>query len=508
MPKQVGLRTEIIVNLALLMGAALLLAGFLLLKLAERELVAQRVGSAAGVMEFLARTVPLQPEPDTAGDGDLAARSASLFRSLPAALALTGWGAVDRELRSLPAAGQDASSSPQRSDLVQVRYSLEPVAQVHYPAAWLPFFRPSESYVEVTVPVLRPDGFAGALHARFSLSDVRQRLATAHKVMLLYAVLYAAVLVVFAVYFLSRIVVRPVERLQQMTRRVATGDLEQTLPVEGPREIADLAGSFNTMIAALRQSRQESENHIHSLSRANEELRQTRDDLVRSEKMASVGHLAAGMAHEIGNPLGAVVGYLGLLRSELSPGHEQEIAGRALAEAERIDRLVRELLDYAAPAGGEAQIFDPAAALSEASRMLAHQGVFDGLILEDRLPPELPATRMPRHRLVQVFVNLLLNARDACAPGGNIRLAAGTQGEGVWLAVADDGAGIPPEALAHIFDPFYTTKAPGRGRGLGLAVCQRLIGEAGGRIEVRSVSGQGSEFTVWLKKVEAAAHEG
>jgi signal transduction histidine kinase len=352
----------------------------------------------------------------------------------------------------------------------------------------------------VTVPILRQGVFHGALQARFPLNEVRQRVTSAQKLMLLYAVLYGTVLVLSGVYFLSRTVVRPIRRLQSMSQRIACGDLEQAMAVEGPREIADLADSFNGMAAALRQSQRERESHIQTLQQANEELRQTQNELIRSEKMASVGHLAAGMAHEIGNPLGAVVGYLEFLKSESLQAREKEIVERALAETGRIDRLVRELLDFAAPAGSEPQTFDPVVAMTEARDILAHQGAFDGLELDDRLPTGLPATVMVRHRLVQVFINLLLNARDASSAGGVIRLSGGEEGGLVRLSVADVGAGMNPETLAHIFDPFFTTKAPGKGRGLGLAVCQRVVGEAGGRIEVRSAPGQGSEFTVWLKK--------
>jgi signal transduction histidine kinase len=290
--------------------------------------------------------------------------------------------------------------------------------------------------------------------------------------------------------------------LLMMSQRITVGDLEQTVPVEGPREIADLAGSFNVMTAALRQSWREREAHILALQQTNEELRQTQNELIRSEKMASVGHLAAGMAHEIGNPLGAVVGYLEFLKGESSPALLKQIVERALAETGRIDCLVRELLDYAAPAGSETQEFDPIEALTEAKKILLHQGAFDGLQLDDCLPQALPATIMVRHRLVQVFINLLLNARDASSAGGSIRLSAGEEGRLVWLAVGDDGSGMDSNALSHIFDPFYTTKAPGKGRGLGLAVCQRVVGEAGGQIEVWSAPGTGSAFRVWLKKAE------
>jgi signal transduction histidine kinase len=497
-----GLRTEIIVNIVLLMGASLLFAGFLLIKLTERELLAQRVGSAIGIMEILARTVPLNLIEDSDPAAALLAGASPLLQRLPPGLAVQGWAAAGRELNPLVEHGQSSGFRLEQKLLAQVKLSGEPEVRIHYPSAWSVFATSPESYVMISVPVRKGGSFLGALQARFSLDEVRQRVTSAQKLMLLYALLYGAVLVLFGVYLLSRAVVRPIRRLQAMSQRITAGDLEQAVPVEGPREIADLAGSFNTMAGALRQSRRDTEAHIQALQRANSEVRQAQKELIRSEKMASVGHLAAGMAHEIGNPLGAVVGYLDFLKGESPPGRQKEIIERALAETGRIDRLVRELLDYAAPAGSEPQTFDPVAAMAEARDILRHQGAFDGLELDDRLPPSLPSTIMARHQLVQVFVNLLLNARDAASSGGTIRLSGGEDGGGVWLSMADDGCGMSPEILAHIFDPFYTTKAPGKGRGLGLAVCQRVVGDAGGRIDVRSTPGLGSEFTVWLKKAE------
>jgi signal transduction histidine kinase len=206
------------------------------------------------------------------------------------------------------------------------------------------------------------------------------------------------------------------------------------------------------------------------------------------------------MAHEIGNPLGAVVGYLELVRSELPAGREKEILELSLTEALRIDRLVRDLLDYASAGSVQQELLDPVTVVFEVRDILSHQGAFADLDLIDNLPPSLPPVLACRHRLVQVFINLILNARDASHPKGVVRLQGGANGEDVWLSVSDEGKGMSADLLAHIFDPFYTTKA--NGKGLGLSVCYRVIKEAGGRIEVRSAEGKGSTFIVWLKRAE------
>ncbi len=208
------------------------------------------------------------------------------------------------------------------------------------------------------------------------------------------------------------------------------------------------------------------------------------------------------MAHEIGNPLGAALGYLDLLKGSLAP-NQRELTERTLAELGRIDRLVKDLLDYAAPGRELPENLDAAEIAREAVHLLTQQGALEGMQLRDDLPERLFPVTMTRHKLLQVFVNLLINARDATAPGGTIRLSGGEQGGEIRIAVEDDGAGIAPELLPHIFDPFFTTKDPGKGRGLGLSVCHRIIEEAGGRMTVRSEPNRGTTLYLHLEKAEA-----
>lgn len=498
--RRVGLRTEIIVNISFLVGAALLLGGFLLVKLTERELVAQRVSSVSATMKIVAGVLGSE----TGGEEDFGERAAGLLRHLAGKPILEGWSLVDRNFVPI-------FTSPgfvlNRSEILQVPYSADPVLRLDYDFNWIPGLGGGGSSVRISVPFFNHHQFAGSLQARFSLADVRRQVASARWLVLLYALLYGSVLVGAGIYLLSRNVVHPVRQLMTITRQVAGGDLEQTLPIAGPSEISDLAVSFNTMVAALKASRLQSEEAIATLHEANMELLQAQQELLRSEKMASVGHLAAGMAHEIGNPLGAVIGYLEILRGDLASGPEKDLAERALTETGRIDRLVRDLLDYAAPSPTESELIDPAVVLREARDILVQQGVFAALSLTDELPSQLPKTSIAGHKLLQVFVNLLLNARDACGSGGTIGIAGGSEPGWVCLSISDTGAGMSQEIASHIFDPFYTTKAPGRGRGLGLSVCHRVVSEAGGVIAVQSEPGKGSCFTVRLKKAESRCNE-
>ncbi|APG28903.1 hypothetical protein A7E78_14345 [Syntrophotalea acetylenivorans] len=501
MAKQVGLRTEIIFHITLLLGAALLFGGFLMLKLTERELLNQRLDNLKATLEVVALSLgeTLAGE-DVERNQEM--RVARLWPLLPDATALGVWRLKGKILEPLFLSSSKESLLSDGPQLQALRFRAEPQDHLVYTGVWLPWGGTPTCYFSSTLPLRQRGKLAGVLQARFSLDEVAVRVRSSLKILLVYVVIYGAVLFLFGLYLLNRNVVRPIGLLLDTTRRVAEGNLDDQVSEEGPLEIASLASSFNTMVSALRESRQNSEDHIYSLQRANAELKETRSELLRSEKMASVGHLAAGMAHEVGNPLAAVVGYLALLKIELPAGRQREIAEHAAVEVERIDRLVRELLDYAKPGEEKTENFDPLTVLREALSLLDHQGLFANVEIVESLPQQLPQVTMIRHRLLQVFVNLLVNARDALFEKGEIYLAGGEAEDSVWIRFADNGSGIAPQHLPHIFDPFFTTKAPGKGRGLGLAVCYRVLQEAGGEIEVQSELERGSAFTVRMKKEE------
>ncbi len=503
MARVVGLRTEILVNLSLLLGAALLFSGFLLLKLTEQELVNQRIESAKGTIAALSRGLSVGNDTLGSPAGIMASQARVALMSLSGPSGIESWILFDPDLQAIASYEPEAMAGTGAMDRDRARFFSEPEVRVDYVSAWFPFRDLSPGFLVVTAPVHVQGEYAGGLQARFTLKKVHERIRVAQGFVLLYVAFYGGVLILFGVYLLGRNVVSPIRQLRQLTREVAGGNLEQTLQASGPREIAELGGAFNAMVEALRTSRAETEFHIRSLEKTNGQLLQTRDELIRSEKMASVGHLSAGMAHEIGNPLGAIIGYLELLKSDLADGGHRDLVERSLSEVGRIDRLVRELLDFAAPSPKTVEVFDPVEVGRGAMELLSNQGVFDMRTLCDALPDTLPPVAMVRHRLQQVLVNLLINARDATRPDDTIGIAGGEAENGVWLSVHDSGAGMRPEVVSRIFDPFFTTKATGQGRGLGLAICQRAVEEAGGRLEVRSGPGSGSEFKIWLKPAGA-----
>ncbi|HEY5673445.1 MAG TPA: ATP-binding protein, partial [Malonomonas sp.] len=334
------------------------------------------------------------------------------------------------------------------------------------------------------------------LDIRYSLEDIRYRLLLSQRMILLYVLLYGSVLVGIGYYLLQRNIIKPARNLLQATEDVSRGHLGTRLPVAGPVEIAHLATAYNQMVDALEHSRSETQSHIAALQQTNKDLQQAREELIRSEKLASVGQLAAGLAHELGNPLAALTGYLEVLKLRITSATELDVVTRSITEAGRIDFLVCELLDFSRPGENQTELLSPAQELRSVVQLLQHQGSLAGVETVDHLGEGLPRVQINRHKLQQLFVNLLLNATQACAGQGQIRLSAGQTGNVVWLTIADNGCGIATDQLGRIFDPFYTTKEPGEGTGLGLSICHRIVDEAGGKILAESDFGKGSSFRV------------
>ncbi|MFZ5481479.1 MAG: sensor histidine kinase [Myxococcota bacterium] len=345
--------------------------------------------------------------------------------------------------------------------------------------------RVAEGMVEAVAPVGGPGRPQAVLAVRMPVTTASR---PAWTVVGVHAVVSAALVLVFGLVLFRRSVLTPIGQLQEGTRRVAAGEPAK-LTEDAPAELAELARALNAMGEALGEYRSRTAEQLARLEAANAQLQAAQEALVRSEKLASVGRLAAGLAHELGNPLTAVRGYLEVLAME----SDDEVLRRARVEAERMHELLRDLLDFARHEGREVADVDVAGLLEEAARTVRHQQAFREIEVAASAPPGL-TLRGETPRLHQVLVNLLLNAADAGAR--HVRLAAEPDGEGLAIRCADDGSGIPAAHLARLFEPFFTTRPPGKGTGLGLAIAHKVVEQHGGRIDVRSVVGEGTEFVL------------
>ncbi len=384
----------------------------------------------------------------------------------------------------------------------------------------MPILRPRSGHHSIRTELLLSLAILAVAALAFAVAVIELmagQVETAHNAVYL-GVLVAAdvvVFIVFAAVQVERAVIRPLKETMAAAEAIADGDLKRRVPPGNSTEFANLATSVNRMT---------------------DHLLEERAHLIRAEKLASVGRLAAGVAHEIGNPLGAINGYAHLLRRVASDEAARTAVDGLQREADRIDRIVRGLLDYGRAHPRAATRVDVNDTVRSVHELLATQGVLRPVSVSLDLTAEALNVRADRHELEQVFVNLLLNAVDAMPEGGEIAVrtaALARQGVAVrasrrrtddaatyvprppslrvmrWLAerqpddvvkvvVADSGPGVSAELGDQIFDPFVTTKQPGRGTGLGLAIVARIIENCGGTVWVEPSRAGGAAFHLLL----------
>jgi two-component system, NtrC family, sensor kinase len=294
-----------------------------------------------------------------------------------------------------------------------------------------------------------------------------------------------------------------VKELIRGTHRVADGDLAYRLPVRSDDELGDLARSFNKMTIEVADVQAHIEEQVR---RKTAELERVHKTLLSSEKMASIGKLAATVAHEINNPLFGILTYARLVLRELLkhdvPGRDElaEQLQTIERESKRCGELVKNLLTFSRQAPSHREPNDLNTVVRRAALLVKHKLDMQNIELKETLAPDLPPVECDANQIQQVALILLVNASEAMPKGGvlevSTELDAGSD-QGI-LRIKDSGSGIPEDVLPRIFDPFFTTKEDQNRTGLGLAVAHSIVEQHAGDISVRSAPRQGTEFTVRL----------
>jgi two-component system, NtrC family, sensor kinase len=393
--------------------------------------------------------------------------------------------------------------------------------------------------------------FAGALFvAILGVLFVVPRLSPAYAALYVATLLLAVVAVFswFGAVLLRRRLLRPLDELVGSVEAISDGDLTRRLPGAEAQELARLSAAVNRMAETLIADRRKLTENIQSLDETNRLLTEARDAMIRAEKMASVGRLGAGIAHEVGNPLSAIMAYLGLVGRQ-TDGSAREMVQAAERETQRIDRIVRGLLDFARTHETVAQPTDVNDVVRATLDLVRTQGHFNGMDLGSELSDAGPlVVRGDPHQLQQVLVNLLVNAADAVEETDAPRIAVTTHrrpvaavqphtparrasdppgidyshrrrlarmprwpvgdpasetGHVIEIVVTDNGPGLSPGIIDEVFEPFVTTKEPGKGTGLGLALSARLVEDMGGYIHAGNVKDGGAAFRVILPEAMA-----
>jgi len=314
---------------------------------------------------------------------------------------------------------------------------------------------------------------------------------------------------------LQRLIYLPLKDLKSGVKNIASGHLDQHIPVRNDDEFGHVAGSFNVMAKALSDSRRELEELVQTLElkieERTQELRVAEAEIAQGEKLASVGVLAAGIAHELNNPLTGVLTFSSLLRKKMPDGSEDaEDMDLVIRETRRCASIIKRLLDFAREKLPAKSWFDLNQVIEETVRFTDHAASLQQITVTTHLDPKLPQVWGDADLIKQVILNILVNAQQAIETQGTIRVESRPYVAGipakpgvesvpmVEVLVRDTGCGIAADKLQRIFDPFYTSKEVGKGTGLGLSVSYGIVKAHGGRINVESVVGEGSTFHILL----------
>lgn len=504
------LKIKIILGLAIFIAAGMLLIDVVISMSNHKRLLMAALDKAEVVMAIVATSLD-------AGE----TRDPVLVRHLAAMTAKAGL-----ELLVADAAGQPLGPPPQLAtavahDLALLTRQAALSRQAHKGASGRRFglLGWRADYLLLAKPLRsEPGREAAGVGLALDLTPCYRGLFGDQRLIFLYFLLNLVVLTFLAYQRLAKLLMNPLQRLVRRAGEYRDDETFSFLSERKGDDVAALSTSLNSMLRRINVDRRKLQDMVSALEEANRSLLRAQQEVIRAEKLASVGRLSAGIAHEIGNPVGIVLGYLELLKQEnLAPGERLDFINRSIAEISRINTIIRQLLDLARSDGEEQGRVHVHALLTDLCDGLKAQPLLAGLTLELALEAEDDTVIAVADKLRQVFLNIIMNAVDAVAPqqAGTLTITSNTvrtaikpgQAEvtALQITLADNGPGIAAEHLATVFDPFFTTKEPGKGTGLGLSVSYMIIDNAKGRITAAPRPQGGCVVTIVLPLARSAA---
>ncbi len=344
----------------------------------------------------------------------------------------------------------------------------------------------------------------GVLDTTISLEDFEKERKQIYNRMIISGVISVIIISFLLSLLLTKFVNRPIEKLLLATREAARGNLDTKVEIRSHDELGELAQSFNHMISELKRSRNAIEEWTQTLEqKVNErtkELQQVQDQLIRAGKMAALGELAAGVAHEINNPLTGVLTFSSLMLKKVDENHPwKKDLENIVQQTTRCRNIVRGLLDFARQRKPDKKEWDVHSLIERTLALLENQAPFQNIQIIKEFKQNMPMILVDPDQIQQVFMNILINAADAMSKNGGTIIIKTDLKDGIAeISFTDTGCGMTKEQLSKLFTPFFTTKEPGKGTGLGLAISYSIIQNHNGDIEVESEPGKGSTFRIKL----------
>jgi signal transduction histidine kinase len=541
-----NLRSEVIINISFLMLAAILLIGFTISKINERNIIREKIKYGERMIQDFQTILDFMSKEKKEFTLDSPLVKKELQDFVHIYVKEKGFYElliVDTQLNTIASKKWGGVNKPSTDPFMKkVIQTGELSAEIEKSETFL-----STQYKKMVIysPLWHQGKIIGGILMEVPIWDLMTNLLESKRIILITIALDAIVLIIFGSFLLSRVLVKPIKDLVRLTQKISDGDFSQKIEETSKNEIGQLIVSFNRMIERLKEKQESLENYLESLESANKQLKQAQEELIRTEKLASIGRFAAGVAHEVGNPLGAILGYTSILQKEgMDREESKDYLNRIEKEIERINRIVHELLDFARPSKFEIKDLEINKVIESTLSLLSYQNNFKNIETQLDMQPDLPIIKGDESQLSQVIINIILNAVDAMPNGGTLTIQTRThmvenldvdrlQGiyprrrksdpmesdyshmrktdplsvllkkfsEGdqlVKIRISDTGVGIKKEDLENIFDPFFTTKAPDKGTGLGLSISLRIVESLRGEMRVESEVGKGTTFEIYF----------
>lgn len=511
-----SLRIHIFLNLAVLLLIAMMLVNFIMLIVGQENLIQGEIDKAT----LLLGAIESKLEDHSSGDNEFweLADHDFLDRFLKSA-GSTAVLVLDRSERQLYFFSSSANPFLQQLEELVLLAARDGMQTTRFLGTARGIFWNQKEAFALSSPLFIRGKAKAAAGVVIPLTAVYSTLRRTQHIVLIYTVINMLILALFGLYRMNLLVVKPVRRLVSRAESFRETEDDFFLIEKEDNAFSQLSKSLNRMLIRVSDSREKLKASVSSLESANRKLEETQKEMVRTEKLASAGRLSAGVAHEIGNPIGIIRGYLDLLRDPaIAESDREDYIRRTQTEIDRIDSIIRQLLDLSRPVvTGDSQV-SVHEIIREISEVCLCQPMFACIRLDMELAAPVDTVRADANQLRQVFLNLMINATDAMTAGemgdsGRLEVRtrvkedksqSGSVKKTLCIVFVDNGPGVAETQLVNIFDPFFTTKEPGKGTGLGLSVSYMLIDSMGGSIRAENQPGGGLAMTIDLPLWEGA----
>ena len=378
---------------------------------------------------------------------------------------------------------------------------------------WGVFWEQSRRFI-ISIPLFRNGRIVAGAGVAVSLENVYKSLRQTQFLLFSYIFINTIVLTLIGFYRLTKVTVKPLQKLVERADEYREDDEIFFRYEKTDNEFDKLSRSLNSMLKHIAEDKEKLKHTVVSLEKANLDLMQAQKEIVQAEKLASVGRLSSGIAHEIGNPIGIISGYIELLKQDdIADGDKKEFILRTEKEINRINTIIKQLLDFSRPSRDSLTPVSVHKIIEDTMNVFKYQPAMTDIDVVLDLGAKTDIVLADADQLRQVFLNVMINAADAIVSSerrltGNITITSEIENKPqkdlsgdidiLRINTIDNGVGIDKENLAHLFDPFYTTKEPGKGTGLGLSVCFMIVEGIGGEIQVSSHPGEGTTISILL----------